>query len=181
MQAEFAAVIGWLTGAILLVALVLCFLGFKAFRGIAALTAFLLVALGFIALMQRQTMGTIVTTFTLIGLIVGFLVFQWHRVAGFIIGGALGFSLAALVTGNIWVALGVALLFAVLCAIFTTVLVIAASAAWGGIVLAFRGLPLLGTELLWLKILVAVLLVAAGLTVQILTNKKALKKEVKAT
>ena len=80
-----------LAGAMLLLALLSCFFGYKFFRVWSAVMAFFLTAIGITALMSGVAdRGVVVTTFAILGIMVGFLVYQWPKVSAFLLCGLIG-------------------------------------------------------------------------------------------
>ncbi|MCC7571414.1 TMEM198/TM7SF3 family protein [Candidatus Micrarchaeota archaeon] len=164
--------IGILSAVIMVIALLSCFFGFKLFRLCSAVMAFFLTAIG-ICEMLRPTahMGVIVTTFAIVGLVVAFLAYQWYKISVFFVCAILGFSLAALFTGNIWICVAAAILFGTISVPFAFIAVTLSTAVWGAVTLGFLGLPYLGINLTVYKVLATVGFAAAGLLMQYLMNR----------
>ncbi|WP_171025942.1 MULTISPECIES: hypothetical protein [unclassified Clostridium] len=165
-----------LEGAMLLIALLTCFFGYKLFRVWSAVAAFLLTAIGITALMQGVAdRGTIVTAFAIVGLIMAFLAFQWPKASAFLVCGVIGYGLAGALTPLWWVRLLAGAVLACATIPLSGWLIVGATALWGAFtlsagVLAYLGYPT-GTALQWVLTLV---MTGLGVFVQYKTNRLAL-------
>ena len=163
-----------LAGAMLLLALLSCFFGYKFFRVWSAVMAFFLTAIGITALMSGVAdRGVVVTTFAILGIMVGFLVYQWPKVSAFLLCGLIGYGLAMALTPLWWLRLVAALAAAVVTVPFSQHLVMISTAVWGALVLGTGGPGLLGWSLspFW-QVAAAFLLACAGILVQYGTNRE---------
>lgn len=172
MKDAFAQSIEAAAGAILVIALLSCFFGFKLVRLVSAVMAFFLTAIA-ICEMLRPTahMGVIVTTFAVVGLIAAFLVYQWYKSSVFLFSSMMGYSIAAVFTTNIWICFGAAVVLGVVSLPFPPVVVMLSTAIWGGITLGFGGLSYIGLYLPTYKNFIAAGLAAAGFFTQYFMNK----------
>lgn len=179
MESFFAHSFEFKLEAILVIAFLSCFFGFKIVRLWSAVISFFLTAIAICEMLGSTThMGVIVITFTMIGLITAFIVYHWYKLSLFILSTILGYSIVAVLTPNIWVCFAAAILFGVLSIFFSPHIVIVTTAVWGGIILGFEGmsymemiLPNIIFTMTEYKIAGATGLTAIGLVVQYFMNK----------
>ena len=172
MRDIFARSIENSDAAILVIALLSCFFGFKLLRLCSAVMAFFITAIA-ITEMLRPTanMGVIVTTFAVVGLIAAFLVYQWYKFSIFLFSTMMGYSIAAVFTANIWICFGAAIVLGAVSLLFPPLVVILSTAVCGGITLGIGVLPYFGVNLPAYKILASIGLTVAGLFTQYAMNK----------
>ena len=176
MKDSFAQSIEIMAGAILVIALLCCFVGFRFVRLCSAVMAFFLTAIA-ICEMLRPTahMGVIATTFAVVGLLVAFLAYQWYKFSVFFFSALLGYSIAAVFTTNTWMCFGAAIVLGALSIPFHPIVLILSTAVWGGITLGFNGLSYIGIHLQTYQILASVGFATVGMFVQYFMNKNNLK------
>jgi hypothetical protein len=163
-----------LQGATLIIAAGSCFFGLRVFRLGSAVLAFLLTAMGITALMSATAgRGTVVITFTLLGLVAAFVAYQWQGLSVFVLCATLVYGLVAQLTDTAWIALAAGIAVAAAATALSPTLVVWISSLWGAVTLAFDGLALLGATSQTLKMIAAVVLTAAGVVVQYAVNRDA--------
>lgn len=172
MEELFAQSFEFLIGAVLILAVLSCFFGFKLFRIFSAVMAFLLTAIGICQMLKPIAhMGVVVTTFAIIGIIAAFIVHQWYKVSVFIVSALIGYSIAAMFISSLWVCIGAGIVLGTISIPFSAMLVILCTSIWGGITLGLEGARYIELQTSILKILLIGGLVAAGLIIQYRMNK----------
>lgn len=172
MKNIFAQSVETIDGATLVIALLSCFFGFKLVRLCSAVMAFILSAIA-ICEMLRSTahIGVIVTIFAIVGLIAGFLVYQWYKFSIFLFSAMMGYSIATIFTTNIWICFGTGMVLGAVSLPFPPIVVILSTTIWGGVTLGHVGLSYIGLNLPVYEILAAAGLTTAGLLTQYHMNK----------
>ncbi|KJS21706.1 MAG: hypothetical protein VR72_09450 [Clostridiaceae bacterium BRH_c20a] len=160
-------------GAILVIALLSCFFGFKLVRLCSGVTAFFLTAIAISVMLKPIThMGVIVITFAVVGLMAAFLVYQWYKFSVFLFNAMIGYSIAALFSESIWLCLAAAMILGAISLPFPPIVVILITTIWGGITLGFNGPNYIGLNILtYYKIIASSGLVAAGMFTQYSINR----------
>lgn len=164
-----------IAGLSLVFALAWCFFGFKMFRFIGAILAFLAVGIAVASLMTASPRSVMVTTMLIVGVVAAFVVFSFYRVAGFIICAVFFFDLAGQYIDNIYICIVIGLIPAVFSFFYSAHVIIIVSSIWGGYSLSFYGLSqFFDLGLPW-KVCIAILIAALGAFVQVKMNKEQLK------
>jgi len=168
-----------LSAAILVVAILSCFFGYKLFRFISAVAAFLLTANG-ISLLLGPTAerAVVVTSFIILGLIAAFLAYQWKEFGAFILCASIGFGLATLVTNIFWIQLLSAVLLGVLSILFPVSSIILATAIWGGVTLGTDGAKALGMSLIHLRVMILIGFCLLGIGIQYNSDREPIHEEI---
>lgn len=167
----FEAHAGALSLMILTTALAMCFFGVRIYRGAWSALVFLSVTLSLTLFLRgKADWGTIVTAFTVLGMILSVLAFHWKRLAAFILSGILAGSVVMSLSGSylagVLTGIGVFLV-----ALLQPFKVLAASTAlWGAMTAAVTGVHLLdfswnASVATWM---IAIALSALGFILQLL-------------
>ncbi len=179
MSDSLARIVTILSGSILAVAALGLLFGYKLFRFISAVVAFLLTAVG-ISLLLGSTgdRAVVVTAFIVLGILLAFLAYQWTEFGAFILCASIGFGLAALLTELIWVQILAALVFGVISIRFPVTSIILSTSVWGGITLGTDGAQAVGIDLIRFRVLIILGLIVLGILVQYFTNRDDVRKEI---
>lgn len=172
MRDTFAQLIERVPEVILVIALLSCFFGYRLVRLGSAVVVFFLSSIAICELLRPTAdMGTIVTTFAVVGLIAAFLAYHWFKLSVFIFSAVMGYSIAAAFNANIWFCFGAAIVLGVLSLPFHSFVITVSTAVWGGYTLGYSGLSVLGVHIPLYKFVVAAVLVVAGLYTQFTMNR----------
>lgn len=162
---------GVLTAMILGAGLGMCFFGVKVYRGAWSALVFISVTLGFTLWLRGEaSWGTIVTAFTVIGMMLSVLAFHWKRIAAYTMSGILAGSTVMFLSGSYLAGIltGILIFFLALFQPFS--ILAAATALWGAMTAAVTAVRLFDfpwnpEAAVWI---IAAILFAGGLALQLL-------------
>ena len=160
-----------LSGILLFLAVLTCFLGFNVYRAEFSVLVFIGVTLICCFIMRERTdWGTVTTTFAVLGTAFAFFAFRWHRLGGFVICGVTAAAVAWLMTQSIWITVAAGVLAGILLLWFPVIMLCLMTSLWGALVIyGFRGdIPLLYGR----GNLAVVIIMAAGFVLQMMINRK---------
>lgn len=178
MSDSFTRFVALLSGSILIVAILSCLFGYKLFRFISGVIAFLLTAIGISLLLgPSASRAVVVTAFIIFGLLAAFLAYQWTEFGAFILCASIGFGFASLVTDILWLQLLSALILGVISIRFPIACTILATAIWGAITLGTDGAKTVGIDQIHFQILIIIGLSLLGIGIQYITNKDSIHEE----
>ena len=162
--------------ALLVVALLCCFLGYKLYRVFCAFFTFVSVAIGIDMLLSPYVhKGVVVTAFAIVGMIAAFLAFQWQRPSSLVLAFLFGLGIAYRFIQNLWICAAVGVVAAMLAFWFPVHVTVALTSVYGGLMLGIGALPLLyQAAVFWQQLLAGALCILLGILVQFRTNRSAL-------
>lgn len=142
-----------------------CFLGFRVYRVFFSLFVFGTIAVACCVFMRGRTnWGAVVTCFAVVGTVMAFLAYHWHRLGGCIVCGLIGMGIGWLLVPSFWGILAGGIIAAVFMLQFPVLAICFMTAVWGGGVLSELGIIPGGTVLF-------VLASAAGFAAQMVLNR----------
>lgn len=163
--------IEFLSGILLLLAVLTCFFGFNVYRAEFSVLVFIGVTLVCCFIMRERTdWGTVTTTFAVFGTAFAFFAFRWHRLGGFTICGVTAAAVVWLMTQSLWITVAAGVLAGILLLLFPVIMLCLMTSIWGMLVIyGFReDIPLLYGR----GKLTFVLIMAAGFVLQMMINRK---------
>lgn len=140
-----------------------CFLGFKIYRSLFSIFTFMVTAMGSICFMKNITdWGTIVTTFSVIGIGLAFFAFRWTYLGAVIINSLIVMGFLSMISNSIIGIVISCVLIAIAIVLFPVISTIILTSAFGGTILG---------EIFNLNKLTIMFLIVAGIIIQKLTNQ----------
>lgn len=147
-------------------AIVLCFFGFKIYRGVFSVLMFIGSTLIIVFLMRgRSDWGTITTTFAVLGTVIAFFSYRMNLLGGYTISILSGLSIGWIYTHSIWVSILIATLVGVFMKILPVITLCFMTSLWGVIVI--QGFPIIGDRGIWIPFIILIL----GFSLQIIMSK----------
>lgn len=163
--------IEFLSGFLLILAVLTCFFGFSVYRAEFSVLVFIAVVLICCFVMRKRTdWGTVTTTFAVLGTAFAFFAFRWHRLGGFVICGLIASALAWMLTQSIWITAGAGVIAGTIFLFFPVIMLCFMTSLWGMLVIyGFKDyIPFLHGR----SNLIFGLIMAAGFVLQMLLNRR---------
>lgn len=163
--------IEFLSGVLLLVAVLTCFFGFNIYRVEFSVLVFVAVTLVCCFIMGNRTdWGTVTTVFAVLGTAFAFFAFRWHRLGGFFVCGLIAAAVAWIMTQSIWVTIVAGVLAGILLLLFPVIMLCLMTSLCGTLII--YGFKSDITFLHGMGNQVFVIIMAAGFALQMLINRK---------
>lgn len=163
--------IEFLSGVLLILAIITCFFGFYVYRAEFSVLVFIAVTLICCFIMRQRTdWGTITTTFAVLGTALAFFAYRWHRFGGFVICATVAGTAIWIITQSIWIAIIASVLSGIMFLMFPVIMISLMTSLWGMLVIyGFRD------NISFLQgcgNLIFLLIMVAGFTLQMIITRK---------
>lgn len=129
---EFRPYLEWGGNCLLVLAVLGCLFGFRTYRGFFSVLLFMGIAICCCFFLEgKMSWGSVVTSFTVAGVVLGFLGYRWQRLGGFVICGLIGYMFGWLLLPNVLTGLLGAALCGAALLYFPVISLSVLSSLWG--------------------------------------------------
>lgn len=148
-----------------------CFLGFKLFRILFSVLMFMLTVISICFFYRNsENWGAVVTAFSIIGLVMAFISYNWKKMGAFVICSCLICGFVFSLGVGIWICLIIGLVYGIISLLMPVEAIIISTSLWGSRILTFYGISYFKIDMLTILPLNIVLLILSVI-IQVLINR----------